>query len=177
MSDFHGNLVSFVSANPETVGGVGLEGDTNYFWSLYQLEVRMLREYPYLLEEAERLRRRADRLEDDLWSVSVTASLSGMPFGGSVSDSTARRALDGEAEKDLRTIQVLRQRADELENAHLEISTRLRTLSPQERQVLCAREIGPFTTKWRALSHHLTPKRSIRWWQNLHKQALANMRK
>lgn len=132
--------------------------------------------YHYLRTEAALLRNAAEKLRGDCWEVPLTASLSGMPFGGQTSDSTARVALSGEAEEKQRKAATLDRRADRMEAIHTDISARLRTLTGPERRILCAVDLcGRPAPLWH-LRTRLSPNRSIRWWTYTLARARSRMK-
>jgi len=133
--------------------------------------------YPYLIPEAELCRARVAMLQEDLHSVCVTASLSGMPFSGRTSDSTG---LAGILIEEREAVQVeithLLAKAEKLETLHLEIGCVLRTLTREERLVICARRLGVHKISWADVARRLKPRRSIRWWQLVEATGLSRFK-
>jgi hypothetical protein len=137
----------------------------------------VLRTYPYLIPEAIFCRRRIALLEEEMHSVCVTASLSGMPFSGRTSDSTGQAGiLVEEREAILAEMRALADKAHALEQLHMEIGCVLRTLTREERLVICARRLGVHRLPWADLSRRLTPRRSIRWWQLVETTGLSRFK-
>ena len=126
----------------------------------------ILTSFPYLLDEASLLRARIQLLEDELYSVCVTASLSGMPFGGQMSDPTARAAvLIEERAEIIDEIVELQKKAAQIEALHMNILSTLRILTKPEAEVVWARSISAQKKSWAEVAREYLPKRSIRWWQ------------
>lgn len=139
----------------------------------------MHRVYPYLMEEAELLRRRAEKLREDCYDSPVTASLSGMPFGGQTSDTTARVALDEDTPVRLAEASSCDVKAQQVAECHLDISSRLRLLTREERLVLCAMDFGVPTPMW-MWRHRVLVRggvRSERWWYYTLARARSRMKR
>ena len=127
---------------------------------------KILTSFPYLLNEASLLRARIQLLEDELYSVCITASLSGMPFGGQMSNPTAQAGILCEERDEIRKeIEELKTKAQAIEAQHLHILSTLRILTKAEAEVVWARSIAPQRSSWAEVARRLEPKRSIRWWQ------------
>jgi len=134
--------------------------------------------YPYLQEEAALLRRRAAKLREDCYDSPVTASLSGMPFGGQTSDSTARVALDENNPKRALEASSCDEKAERVLSLHLELSSRLRLLTREERLALCAMDFGVRTPIW-MWRHRIKVDgriKSERWWYYTLARARARMK-